>query len=47
VKLTLNGSHQFLVSADKINLLGDSINTMKKNTETLIEAVMDVRLEVR
>jgi hypothetical protein len=33
----LIGSHQLLVYADDINLLGDKIDTVKKNTETLID----------
>jgi hypothetical protein len=35
-----------LVYADDGNLLGDSIDTVKKNTETLIDASKDVGLEV-
>jgi hypothetical protein len=43
----MNGTHQLLVYADDINLLGDSINTIKDNTETLLEAGKDIGLECR
>jgi hypothetical protein len=40
----MNRSHQLLVYADDVNLLGDSINTIKENTETLLDAFRDVGL---
>jgi hypothetical protein len=35
-----------LVYADDVNLLGDNIDTIKKNTQTLIEARKKTGLEV-
>jgi hypothetical protein len=46
VGLELNGTPQLLVYADKVNLLGDNINTIKKNTQTLIDSNKEVGLEV-
>jgi hypothetical protein len=43
--LKLNGTHQLLTYADDVNLLGDNIDTIKKNTETLIDDSKEVGLE--
>jgi hypothetical protein len=44
--LKLNGTHQLLAYADDVNLLGDSMDTINKNTQTLTEASKEVGLEV-
>jgi hypothetical protein len=46
VGLKLNGTHQHLAYADDVNLLGDNIDTINKNTETLIDTSKEVGLEV-
>jgi hypothetical protein len=42
----LNGTHQIGVYAGDINFLGCSINTIKENTDTVLEASRDVRLVI-
>jgi hypothetical protein len=44
--LKLNETHQFLAYAHDVNLLGDNIDTIKRNTETLIDASKEVGLEI-
>jgi hypothetical protein len=46
MELKLNGTHRLLVCADDVNLLGDNIDTINKNTQTLVGASKEVRLEV-
>jgi hypothetical protein len=46
VGLKLNRTHQLLVYADDVNLLGDSINSIKENTKTLSEASRAVGFEI-
>jgi hypothetical protein len=45
-KLKLNGTHQLLAYADDVNLLGGNIDTIEKNTETLIVVSREVGLEI-
>jgi hypothetical protein len=46
VGLKLNGTHQLQAYADDVNLLGDNMDTITKNTETLVDATKKVGLEV-
>jgi hypothetical protein len=44
--LKLNGTHQLLVYADEVNILGGSVRTIKKNAEASAVASKQTRLEV-
>jgi hypothetical protein len=46
VGLKLNGTQQLLAYADDVNLLEDNIDTIEKNTKTLIDSSKEVDLEI-
>jgi hypothetical protein len=46
VDLKLSGTHQLLFCVDDVNLLGDNIDTIQQNTQTLIDASQKVGMEV-
>jgi hypothetical protein len=44
--LKLNGTHQVLAYTDGVNIAGENIDTIKKNTEAVLDASNEVGLEV-
>jgi hypothetical protein len=44
--LKLNATHQLLAYADDVNVLGENIYIIHKNTEALLDSGKNVRLEV-
>jgi hypothetical protein len=45
VGLKLNDTHHLVVYVDYVNLLGHNIGTIKKNTESIIDASKEVGLD--
>jgi hypothetical protein len=39
------GTHQLLAYADDVNIVGENIDTIQKNTKALLDASKDVGLE--
>ena len=46
VGLKLNGTHQVLVNADIVNVLGRSLHTIQEKVEALVEDSKEIELEV-
>jgi len=44
--LKLNGTHQFVVYADDVNVLRGSVHTIKKSTKALVVDGKEIALEV-
>ena len=44
--LKLNGTHQLLVYADDVNILGGNVHTVKEHADALLVAIKEIGLEV-
>jgi hypothetical protein len=44
--LILNGTHHLLAYADDVNIVGENIDTIQKNTKAVLDASKEVGLEV-
>jgi hypothetical protein len=44
--LKLSGTHQLLVYADDVNILGGSVHNVKENAEAMVVASKEIGLEV-
>jgi hypothetical protein len=44
--LKLDGTHQLLAYADDVNIVGENVDSMKKNTGALFDASKEIGLEV-
>jgi hypothetical protein len=44
--LKLNGTHQLLVYANDVNILGRNVHTIQENSEVLVVAGREIELEV-
>jgi len=45
-RLKVTGTHQLLVYADDVNILGGSVHTIQENTDALVVAGSEIGLEV-
>ena len=45
--LKFNGTHQLLIYADDVNILGESVYTLKENTEALVAASKEIGLRIK